>query len=580
MALTGVGRIGGMAYTVVDGWTVPGFAHERELSGGPSGRVVLAVDDLTSTKVAIKYLDGRLGADEAFLARFRAAARNLSQLEDPNVVDFYDFVETADGAAIVMEHVDGGSLRRVLAAQGPTGPLAALSLLGGTLLGLAAAHAQDIVHGAVRPANVLVDAEGNARLADFATAPAGAEAQSGPAYAAPELWDGAPASVATDLYAATAIFFECLTGRPPFAGRNMAKLHREVPIPAEEVPGPLRGLITQGLAKDPEGRPKTAADFLGALEDAAVSAYGPSWEAQGRGRLTELAGQTATQPEPPRPKQARPRQARGNGRNAVVTAAQPSGRSPGRWIAAVVAVLVAAGAVAGGVLLLKKDGKAQPGPSPAQSSTPRISVPAGGVDPAPLIAHIEQATSQTPSAAFSFRRTGCCGTPASGRGMLGIVKGGPASYSMSVSGSGATRKAVRAVLVQDTVYLRAGKRWRRSPMSGRGYPALAGQVRMGSSVATMTSLLRSATTLRRAGAAYQGEAPVERLTGVSGVGPMYAEMARATGARQFSFVIRLDRGNRPVKFSLRAQGPAMGRSELLQASYSAWGRNAPIKSPR
>ncbi|WP_131762975.1 serine/threonine-protein kinase, partial [Actinomadura fibrosa] len=311
-----------MAFNVVDGWTVPGFTHERELGGGAAGRMVLAVDDLTSTKVAIKYLDGGLGADEAFLARFRATARSLSQLEDPNVVDFYDFVETPDGAAIVMERVDGVSLRHILAVQGPAGPLAALSMLGGTLLGLAAAHERDIVHGAVRPSNVLVDREGNARLADFGTAAAGTEAQSGPPYAAPELWDGVPASVATDLYAATAIFYECLTGRPPYSGRNMAKLHREAPIPAEEVPGPLRGLIAQGLAKDPHERPKSAADFLGALEDAAVSAYGPSWEAQGRGRLTELAAQAASRPEPPKPKPSR-----ASGRNPIVAAAPSGGGS-------------------------------------------------------------------------------------------------------------------------------------------------------------------------------------------------------------------------------------------------------------
>ncbi|TDD73630.1 serine/threonine-protein kinase [Actinomadura rubrisoli] len=566
-----------MAFNVVDGWTVPGFTHERELSGGATGRVVLAVDDMTSTKVAIKYLDGRLGADEAFLARFRAAARNLSQLEDPNVVDFYDFVETPDGAAIVMERVDGVGLRRVLAAQGPTGPLAALSMLGGVLLGLAAAHAQDVVHGAVRPANVLVDRDGNARLADFATVPAGTEAQSGPAYAAPELWDGAPASVAGDLYAATAVFFECLTGRPPFAGRNMAKQHREAPIPAEEVPGPLRGLIARGLAKDPEERPKSAADFLAAVEDAAVSAYGPSWEAQGRGRLTELAGQAAAQPEPPRP--ARP--ARSSGRNPVVAAVPSARGSRGRWIAVGAAALVAAGAVTGGVLLMSKDdAEGPPDPNPALSTAPPQAAPQGGVDPAALITHIDQATGRAPGAAFTFRRTGCCGAPASGRGTFGLTPSGPASYSMTISGAGATRKAARTVLVQDTVYTPAGKRWRRAPTTGRGYPALAEQVRLGSSVANLTTLLRSATTLRKSGAVYQGEAPVDRLSQADGVGPMYAEMARTTGARQINFAIRLDRGNRPVKLWLRAQGPSKGRAQVLQASYSGWGRKPPIKAPR
>ncbi|WP_433474839.1 serine/threonine-protein kinase [Spirillospora sp. CA-142024] len=565
-----------MAFTVVDGWTVPGFTHERELGGGASGRVVLAVDDLTSTRVAIKYLDGALGADEAFLARFRAAARNLSQLEDPNVVDFYDFVETADGVAIVMQSIEGVSLRRVLAAQGPTGPLAALSVLGGTLLGLAAAHEHDIVHGSMRPANILMDGDGNARLADFATAPAGTEAQHGPQYAAPELWDGAPATVATDLYAATAVFYECLTGHPPYTGRNMARQHREAPIPADEVPGPLRALIHQGLAKDPAHRPKSAADYLAALEEAAVSAYGPSWEAQGRGRLTELAAQAAQQPEPPRPK---PKSSRSSGRNPVVTGGPRRGRSRMRWVLAVIAVLVVAGAVAAAAVVLKKDDDDPPTPTPAQSSTPQPTLPAGGVDPAPLIAQIEQAVAGAPGAAFSYRQTGCCGFPVTGKGTIGLVEGGSPSFTMTLAGTGSARKPVRAVIVQDRLYVRAGKKWRSSALGGRGYPAAGDQVRQGGSVANLTALLRAATRLTRSGSIYEGEAPAAKLAQAPGVGPMYARMSQETGAQQIAFAIKLDAGHRPVKFWVRA-GPEKGRNQMQHGSYDKWGRKPAVKAPR
>ncbi len=558
---------------MVDGWTVPGFTHERELGRGASGRVVLAVDDPTGTKVAIKYLDGALAADEAFLARFRAAARPLSQLEDPNVVDFYDFVESADGAAIVMQWVEGVSLRRVLAAQGPSGPLAALSLLGGVLLGLAAAHEHGVVHGALRPSNILVDADGNARLTDFATAPAGTEVRSGAQYAAPELWDGEPATVATDLYAATAVFFECLTGRPPYAGRNMARLHREAAVPAEEVPGPLRTLVHQGLAKEPEHRPKSAADFLGALEDAAVSAYGPSWEAQGRGRLTELAAQAALQPEPPKPKPAR-----SSGRNPIVAGKQPGGRSRTPWVVAAVAGLVLAGAGAGAATLLRKDDKKPPPePSPAQSSTPQPTLPVGGVDPAPLIAQIDGAVARAPGAAFTYRQTGCCGFPVSSRGTFGL-QGGQASYSKTLAGSGAARKPVRALVVQDRLYGRVGKKWKSSALGGRGYPAAADQVRQGSSVANLTALLRAATRLTRSGAIYEGEAPAAALAQAPGVGPMYARMAQATGAQQIAFAIKLDAGHRPVKFWVRA-GPEKGRNQIQRGSYSKWGAKPAVKAP-
>ncbi|MFF4240513.1 serine/threonine-protein kinase [Actinomadura geliboluensis] len=558
---------------MVDGWTVPGFTHERELGRGASGRVVLAVDDPTGTKVAIKYLDGALAADEAFLARFRAAARPLSQLEDPNVVDFYDFVESADGAAIVMQWVEGVSLRRVLAAQGPSGPLAALSLLGGVLLGLAAAHEHGVVHGALRPSNILVDADGNARLTDFATAPAGTEVRSGAQYAAPELWDGEPATVATDLYAATAVFFECLTGRPPYAGRNMARLHREAAVPAEEVPGPLRTLVHQGLAKEPEHRPKSAADFLGALEDAAVSAYGPSWEAQGRGRLTELAAQAALQPEPPKPKPSR-----SSGRNPVVAGKQPGRRSRAPWVAAAVALVVLAGGGAGAATLLKKDDKAspppEPVPTPAQTSSPQPTLPAGGVNPAPLIERIDRAVAQTPGATFSYWQTGCCGFPLSGKGTLG-----PAAHSMTITGSGAARKPVRAVIVEDRLYVRVGKQWRPSAFGGRGYPAVADQVRQGSSVANLTTLLRTATKLAKSGAIYEGEAPAAKLAEAPGVGPMYARMAQATGVEKITFAIKLDARQRPVKFWVRA-GAEKGRNQVQHGSYTKWGAAPAINAPR
>ncbi|WP_329518583.1 serine/threonine protein kinase [Spirillospora sp. NBC_01491] len=562
---------------MVDGWTVPGFTHERELGSGGSGRVVQAVDDLTRTKVSIKYLDPRLDGDEAFLSRFRAASRRLSQLEDPNVVDFYDFVETPQqGTAIVMEHVEGVSLRRVLAAQGPTGPLAALSALGGTLLGLAAAHAHEVVHAAIRPANILVDLEGNARLTDIAVSPTGTEASAGPAYAAPELWDGATSTVSTDLYAATAIFYECLTGRPPFSARNMAKAHRETPIPVEEVPGPLRDLIARGLAKEAGRRPATAADYLGALEDAAVAAYGPSWEAQGRGRLTELAAQAASQPEPP-PARGRAA-ARSSGRQPTVAAASPAGgRSRGRLVGAVAAIVVVIGGAVGAATLLG-DGEEQPEPTPAQSSSPQPAAPANP-EAAQLIEHINTATSRTPNAAFTFKRSGCCGAPASARGSLGLVANAPASYSMTVSGAAEAHRTAFTVLVGDTVYVRSGKTWRPSPTAGPGYPALAGQVRSGTSMQSVSSLLQASTTLRKTGDRWQGSAPLAALSQDPVVGPLYGEMAKATGARQVGFALRVDRASRPVQLWLKAQGPVKNRAQVLQASYTGWTRKAPISAP-
>ncbi|MBT2444043.1 serine/threonine protein kinase, partial [Streptomyces sp. ISL-36] len=279
----------------MDAWVVPGYTEYRELGSGGSGRVVLALHDATGVPVAVKYLAERMRADSAFVRGFRAEARLLGGLDTPHVVGFYEYVEAPRGAAIVMELVDGVALRALLSREGATGPEAALVVLKGSLLGLAAAHRTGVVHRDYKPENVLVAADGSSKLVDFGiatdhgTAPGVAGT---PAYMAPEQWRGEPASPAADVYAATATFFECLTGRKPFSGENLAELalrHIEAPVPDADAPEPLRPLIRQGLAKDPAQRPRNAAVFVAELEAVATAAYGPDWEERGRRRLAALA---------------------------------------------------------------------------------------------------------------------------------------------------------------------------------------------------------------------------------------------------------------------------------------------------
>ena len=210
---------------------MPGFAEERQLGSGASGRVVAAVHQASGTRVAIKYLSPRLFQDPQFLAGFRAEARLLRSLNVPHVVHLLDYVEApGQGAAIIMELVNGVSLHQMITRQGPTGPESALLVLKGSLLGLAAAHALGIVHRDYKPENVLIDGHGESKLTDFGVAvPQGSSAPVGgtPLYMAPEQWAGAPATPATDIYAATAVFFECLTGRTPFSGQlgQLARQH-------------------------------------------------------------------------------------------------------------------------------------------------------------------------------------------------------------------------------------------------------------------------------------------------------------------------------------------------------------------
>jgi eukaryotic-like serine/threonine-protein kinase len=276
-------------------WDVPGYTELKTLGSGGFGDVVLARHDASGTAVAIKYLRRQLLADPEFTAAFRAEAAVLASLDDPNVVRLYEYVESPSGAAIVMELVDGVSLRDILARQGKTTAEAALVVLQGSLLGLAAAHRRGVVHRDYKPENVLINGDGTSKLTDFGIA---ARAGDSPipagtlVYAPPEQFGGSPATPASDVYAATATFYECLTGRPPFTGDTAARLlyqHMSEPVPLEPVPGPLRPLVAAGLAKDPRTRPSDGTALVAELRAVAGAAYGPGWEDRGRSGLAAAA---------------------------------------------------------------------------------------------------------------------------------------------------------------------------------------------------------------------------------------------------------------------------------------------------
>ena len=175
LALPGLPRSSSMsAWTVpsyAEGWTVPGYAEERRLGQGATGRVVAAVSEATGQRVAIKYLSPALLRDPSFMWRYRTEAQTLRSLDVPQVVQLYDYVEEpGQGAAIVTELVDGISLHALVARGGPMSPESALTVLKGSLLALAAAHAIGIVHRDYKPENILVDAHGDTKLSDFGVA--------------------------------------------------------------------------------------------------------------------------------------------------------------------------------------------------------------------------------------------------------------------------------------------------------------------------------------------------------------------------------------------------------------------------
>ncbi|MGN9838213.1 protein kinase domain-containing protein [Nonomuraea sp. H19] len=282
---------------------VPGYREVRQLGAGHTGRVFLATYQSTGAYVAIKYLNATLRRDAEFMDRFRSDTHQLVEIDDPNVVRLYEYVETPTRAAVVMELVDGVSLRTLLAEHGGTSPEAALAVLKSTLLALAAAHEKGVPHRDVKPENVLVQADGTTKLADFGVVvhaeepgvPAGS-----PEYMSPELWTQHRAGPPADLYAAACVLFEAVKARPPFRAYKEGAdgeldvpatrdRHLVEPVPLEVVPDALRDLLRQGLAKDPAARYASARQFAAELEEDAAAGYGPDWEKRGRRHLAELA---------------------------------------------------------------------------------------------------------------------------------------------------------------------------------------------------------------------------------------------------------------------------------------------------
>ncbi|MFD0585377.1 serine/threonine-protein kinase [Dactylosporangium darangshiense] len=241
---------------------------ERLGEGGMS--VVWRADDLVlGREVAVKVLARRLRADAEWRRRIRAEARAVARLSHPNITSVYDYGETdGDAPFVVMELLRGPNLDQRL-RSGPLPPAAALRVCAEVAAGLAAAHAEDLVHRDVKPANVMLTPDA-AKLLDFGIvgvagvpdAPGGDLVLGTPAYLAPERLVSDDVTPASDVYAFGLLLYRCVTGRLPWDNETttqMVMAHMTVtPEPLPELPGippDVRELCMSCLAKDPADRP-------------------------------------------------------------------------------------------------------------------------------------------------------------------------------------------------------------------------------------------------------------------------------------------------------------------------------------
>jgi serine/threonine protein kinase len=276
------------------------FELEEPLGSGGMSTVWRARDGTLDRSVAIKRLHAHLAADRGAAARFQQEARAAGSLSHPGVVAVYDAGEDEEGPFIIMEFVEGESLHDLLEREGPLSPERATEVAVAVAEALHFGHERGVVHRDVKPSNVLLDADGRVRVADFGiartlggTTPLTADgAVMGTAsYVAPEVAMGKAATPASDTYSLGVLLYEMLTGRPPFVGETPISVllahQKEEPVPPgrlAELPPGLEEVVLRALAKDPAERYQSAAAMAEALRSpgeidatramAAVSAVG------------------------------------------------------------------------------------------------------------------------------------------------------------------------------------------------------------------------------------------------------------------------------------------------------------------
>jgi serine/threonine-protein kinase len=372
------------------------------LGQGGMGEVREARDLRLGRAVAIKTLRPGLAGRPEVRRRFEAEARSAARLTHPHVVAVHDVGEEDGVPFIVMERVSGPGLEREMAA-GPMDPARVREVGTGILAALGAAHAAGVVHRDVKPANVLLAADGSVKVADFGIAKAldnpGADGTTAEldltgdgqlvgtlAYMAPERVGGAPASVQSDLYSVGVILYEALAGTRPFAADTPMSLcwavhqgdHEPLATRRPGLDPALVAVVERAMARRPEDRFATAADMAGALaatgmpspepaEADATMAAGPETQVLRHALRPPQAGAPEGPAPPPRSRTPRP-----------------------LVLAAVALCLLAAWFMSG----LVDGGEASP---PAQARPPdgspaTTAVPAGGI-PVPLddaLSHLER----------------------------------------------------------------------------------------------------------------------------------------------------------------------------------------------
>jgi serine/threonine-protein kinase len=349
--------------TVVDGR----YEVLHRLGSGGMADVYCATDLQLGRKVALKMLYRRFAEDQEFVERFRREASHAAGLQHQHVVSVYDRGEWDGTYYIAMEYLEGRSLKQLILQEAPLAPARAIDLALQILRAARFAHKRGIIHRDLKPHNVIVDGEERATVTDFGIARAGASdmTQTGSImgtaqYLSPEQAQGHAVSAPSDLYSIGIIIYEMLTGRVPFAGDSAVtialKQVSETPLPPSRfnaaVTPELEAAVLRALEKDPARRFADAEEFIAALEAArARIPAGLTAQPTDATTIVPPSEEDTLPPYVPAPPAPPP---------ALDPAyAYPPGPLPpaeereggGRWWKALLAMLLVAGLIVGGLLL-------------------------------------------------------------------------------------------------------------------------------------------------------------------------------------------------------------------------------------
>jgi eukaryotic-like serine/threonine-protein kinase len=267
-------------------WLLGRYEVVAELGKGAMGVVYRANDPMLNRMVAIKTINTEEAGHEGmaeYEARFYTEAKAAGGLNHPNIIIVYDIGKSGHLVYMAMEYVEGNELREMLADGKPLPVAKAVDIAAQVAEGLAYAHQHQVVHRDIKPANIMITPEGRAKIADFGIArmrSSETRTQTGvilgsPKYISPEQVVGKRADHRSDIFSLGVILYESITGSTPFNGEGLSALMYQItnhdPAPPSssnsQVPVMLDYIIAKVLAKGPEARYQSAADFANDLRE-------------------------------------------------------------------------------------------------------------------------------------------------------------------------------------------------------------------------------------------------------------------------------------------------------------------------